>query len=476
MNIYNSRGKINQVLEEENVGMYMCGPTVYDKVHIGNLRTFLFGDIVYRTLKYFGKNVKNVMNITDVDDKILKKMDGSGLDELFKVTQHYEKLFIDNLTLLGVKLPEFHRVTDNMNLVIEMIEKLMECECAYQTNDGSVYYDTSKNNEIYKYFDIHINNDEYKSGREIIKSDGLKSKNDFVLWKSFNAEHDKYYDKNVFWDGGDILGYGRPGWHIECSAIASHYLDEVTLHLGGEDLKFPHHTNEVAQSESANPTKCFGKYWMHASYLNLKEENEEGELVDVKMSKSLGNVVYLEDLVKEYNPLVVRMYLNYKHYRRCFSFNKDDLESFVERVHDIYRTFARLKNFYGKNLQNSTLKKGFAENFEKTVTNHFKDNLRTDYAFDEWEKMCVTIRNSKRITKVECIRLSDAFERIDLIFGIMDWDAFNVDEETLNKVALRDELRKEKKYEETDRMRLEIQKKNVFEDDSSGYILFKKRF
>lgn len=468
--LYNSRSKTKETLEDDKIGMYMCGPTVYDKVHVGNLRTFLFGDVVYRTLKYFGKKVDYVMNITDVDDKIIKKVEnGKGLDGLVSLTTYYEKLFIESLKELHIQLPEFHKVTKNMHLVTKMIIELLDNECAYQTEDGSVYYDTSKNENLEKYFGIHLNNDDYEPERDIIKSEGLKNKNDFVLWKSFGS--DKFNEKNIFWDGGSVLGKGRPGWHIECSAIASGYLENVTLHLGGEDLIFPHHTNEIAQAESANSSKTFGKYWMHVSHLNLKSKTGDEE----KMSKSLGNVIYLQDLFRNYSSRIVRMYMNSKHYQRNFTFTFEELDCFIERIYDIYRTIARLQNFTKHNsTKPSTLPKNFVEELEKTITKKLLDNFQIGLAFEEWEKAATNIRNAKRISTKDCESILEIFRKVDQIFEIINWDVFEIDSDTIDLMKTRDNLRKEKRYEESDKIRKAIQKNYVFEDDVSGYILFRK--
>ena len=464
LRLFNSRSKTKELVLESKVGMYMCGPTVYNRVHMGNLRSFLMGDITYRVLMWLGKDVDYVMNITDVDDKIVKLVDpNQPIKSLLFLTRKYEKLFLDNLLTLGAILPRIHRVSDNMDSIVEMIKVLISNDSAYITPDGSVYYDVSKNPHIYDYFHIHIDNDNYVSGRNIIKSEGIKNSKDFVLWKSYQT--DKMKDKNVKWSVDGLVD-GRPGWHIECSAISKTHLDEVLIHLGGEDLKFPHHTNEIAQSESYDPTKVFGKYWLHVSYLQMGTE---------KMSKSIGNVIYLDDLVKKYHPIVIRMYIISKYYRKLFSFSHEELTDYIERVNDIYRTIGRLNNFVkGSCFGGTTLKNGFEESLNQSVTKHILDDFKIGAAFFEWEKYSTQIRNTKRIPRSDAESILSLFKNLDKVFGIIEWDRFNLSEGTKDKIEMRNILRKDKKYEEADQMRHEIQKDWILEDDSTGYIIFRK--
>ena len=464
LKLYNSRSRCIQDLEEDTIGMYMCGPTVYNRVHIGNLRSFLFGDIVYRVLLYLGKEVNYVMNITDVDDKIIKLVDPlRGMESLLEITLKYEKLFIHDLVTLHVLLPHFHRVSDNMDPIVNMVKDLVQNGSAYVTTDGSVYYDTSKNPHIYDYFHIHIDMEGYESNRDIIKSKGIKNNNDFVLWKSYKT--DKMKDKNIKWEVDGLVD-GRPGWHIECSAISKNHLGEVLIHLGGEDLRFPHHTNEIAQSESYDPSSVFGKYWLHVLYLQMEDE---------KMSKSLGNVIYLDDLVEDYHPIVVRMYIISKHYRRMFPFSRSELDDYVERVNDIYRTLSRLYNFIKLDTNKpSMLHKNFIQKLEKDVISYILDDLKVGRAFLALEKYSTQIRNVKRVTKDQAKDIIDVFKKLDRVFGIIEWDRFNISETVEEQIKTRDELRKEKKYEEADQMRRDIQIKWVLEDDSTGYIIFRK--
>jgi len=470
MKLFNSRSGTLETLNENDITMYMCGPTVYSRVHIGNLRSFLFGDIVYRTLSYMGKNVNYVMNITDVDDKIIKLVNNNipngsnnNANIMLELTRKYEDLFITDLKTLRIALPKFQRVSDNMDQIGHMILKLIETGDAYVTEDGSVYYDTSKNSHIYKYFNIHINNDNYESERNIMKSAGVKNINDFVLWKSY--ETDKLKNKGIKWKLPGLVE-GRPGWHIECSAISKKHLSNVLIHLGGEDLKFPHHTNEIAQSESYEPTNVFGKYWLHVSYLQMENE---------KMSKSLGNVVYLDDLVQKYHPIVIRLYIITKHYRKTLYFSHEELDKYVEKVNDIYRTISRLYNFIDNDKNNNkkgTLDKNFISNLEKDVIGSVLNDFNLNSGFSFWELYSSKIREVKTISKKDAISIINLFKEIDSIFDIIEWDRFDLTD-VQARLNLRNQLRKEKKYHEADEIRAEIQKEWILEDDSTGYIIFR---
>src|SRR3989338_1789039 len=303
MRIYNSRsGKIEEFkVNKENteVGIYICGPTVYNKVHIGNLRTFIVGDMTTKVLKYLGYKVKYIMNITDIDDKIMKSLkENATMEEMKQYTEKYKDLFVGDMETLKMTMPQIEKVTDNMDSVIEMIEKIVKKEYGYKTRDGSVYYDIGKDKNYGKGLKIKMNKmltaDQREGSRKILKNEDLRSENDFVLWK---IPHPDY--PLLAWDS--IYGKGRPGWHIECSAIAKKHLSHLHIHLGGEDLKFPHHTNEIAQCECGQDER-FGDFWMHVKFVRLD---------GLKISKSFGNTPYLDDIL--ILNLSLHISLNYPH-------------------------------------------------------------------------------------------------------------------------------------------------------------------
>jgi cysteinyl-tRNA synthetase len=305
--IYNTltKSKENfQPIKENEVGIYTCGPTVYNFVHIGNLRAYLFADILHRTFFYNGYSVKHIMNITDVDDKIIRDS-VSAKESIKDFTQKYIEAFFQDMKKLNINIDEyiFPLATDNIDGMVALIKKLMDKGFAYKASDGSVYYDISKFKDYGKLSGVdferdsqsRVNNDEYEK----------EEAHDFALWKAWDEK-----DGDVFWE--TELGKGRPGWHIECSVMSSANLGQpFDIHTGGIDLIFPHHENEIAQSEAANDKK-FVNYWMHNEFLMVDSQ---------RMGKSLGNVYSLSDIVgRDFSPLDFRYLTLGTHYRQKLNF------------------------------------------------------------------------------------------------------------------------------------------------------------
>jgi cysteinyl-tRNA synthetase len=299
----------------KKVGMYCCGPTVYDFAHIGNWRTFVFADLVRRYLEFKGYAVTHVMNITDVEDKIIKRVRETKTS-LREFTGKYEAAFFEDLKTLNCLEPhQTPRATEHIPEIIALIEKLVARGIAYQAADGSVYFSIEKYRGCGCTYGqlLKLNFDECAPANAPVKSDeyAKESVADFALWKARVPE-----DGDVFWPSP--WGEGRPGWHIECSAMSMKMLGEsFDLHLGGEDLKFPHHEDEIAQSEGATG-KPFVKYWLHGAHLLV-----EGK----KMSKSLGNFFTLRDLLaKGFTGREIRYLLLTAHYRETFNFTLEGLQ------------------------------------------------------------------------------------------------------------------------------------------------------
>ena len=288
--------------------MYNCGPTVYDYAHIGNFRTFILNDLLRRMFEYNKYDVNQVMNITDVDDKTIKRSQDERvtLDEL---TRKYEKIFFGDLKSLNIKTPkETPRATESMADMILLIETLLEKGVAYKSSDG-IYFNISKSKDYGKLANLNLEN----SARERVANDEYDKENprDFSLWKFHTTE-----DGDVLYEAP--FGKGRPGWHIECSAMSMRELGEtLDIHTGGQDLIFPHHTNEIAQSEGVTGKK-FANYWVHGGFITV-----DGK----KMSKSLGNIVTLETLrEKNIDPLAYRYFVLGAHYSTLLNFTWDALE------------------------------------------------------------------------------------------------------------------------------------------------------
>jgi cysteinyl-tRNA synthetase len=305
------------------VSLYCCGPTVYYYVHLGNLRAFMFYDLLRRYLKYRGYEVTQVMNITDVDDKIIRDAKKSG-KPWREFVRYYEDAFIADLKTLNIELPEIMpHATTEINQMVAIIDKLIKSEHAYRTEKGDIYFRIASFPDYGKL--AHLDERTLKSGASgrMTRADEYDkdSASDFALWKAYDPE-----DGDVFWETS--LGKGRPGWHIECSAMAAHYLGpSFDIHCGGIDLIFPHHTNEIAQSECAHGGKTLARWWMHNGHLII-----DGK----KMSKSLKNFYFLRDLIeKNLDPLAIRFELLKTHYRAQLDFR---LDTMVQGAHS-YRKF-----------------------------------------------------------------------------------------------------------------------------------------
>ncbi|MDA4134945.1 MAG: cysteine--tRNA ligase, partial [Thaumarchaeota archaeon] len=331
LHLYNSLGrKVTPFapLREGEVRMYTCGPTVWNYAHIGNFRTFVFEDVLRRYLKFKGYRVTQVMNITDVEDKIIKGMKQSG-KSLEDLTTFYERAFMEDLTTLNIERAEFYpRATKHIPEMVDLIKTLMQKGYAYRADDGSVYYDVSK---FEKYGELSgIRPSQLVAGARVKNDSYDKDQaNDFALWKAWDED-----DGEVFWE--TELGKGRPGWHIECSAMSMKYLGETfDIHTGGIDNRFPHHENEIAQSEAATG-KEFVRTWLHSDFLNVSGE---------EMHKSVGNVVTLRQLTeKGWKPRAIRLFLIGAHYRDKLDLTDESLQQAKSNIARIDAFSSRLRD------------------------------------------------------------------------------------------------------------------------------------
>ncbi len=310
-------------IEEGKVKMYVCGPTVYNYIHIGNSRPVIVYDTVRRYFQYAGYEVKFVSNFTDVDDKIIKAANELG-EEVFELTERFIAAYFDDITALGCKKADAHpRVTDHMDDIIEFIKVLIDKGYAYESQ-GDVYYRTRKFNGYGKL--SHQSIDDLQVGARIEVGEKKEDPLDFALWKAAKPGE-------IYWSSP--WGDGRPGWHIECSVMAREHLgDTIDIHAGGQDLTFPHHENEIAQSEAHND-KTFANYWMHNGYINIDNE---------KMSKSLGNFVLVNDIRKQIDPQVLRFFMLSVHYRHPINFAQDLVESAKNGLERIRTAYANVQH------------------------------------------------------------------------------------------------------------------------------------
>ena len=333
------------------VKMYSCGPTVYNYFHIGNARPFIIFDTLRRYLEYSGYKVKFVQNFTDIDDKMINKANELGIT-VRELADKYIAEYFKDAEGLGIHRATVHpRATENIDAIIEIISKLVESGYAYNV-DGDVYYSTKKFSEYGKL--SHQPLEELESGARIDVSEDKRDPMDFALWK-------KQKPGEPAWKSP--WGMGRPGWHIECSAMANKYLDKsIDIHSGGQDLIFPHHENEIAQSEAANGC-TFANYWVHNGYINVDNK---------KMSKSLGNFFTVRDVAKEFDYEVIRFFMLSAHYRSPINFSKDLMESAKSSLGRIYTCIENLE-FLSQNAQNANLRDS-EEDSVKTLSG-YKDKF-----------------------------------------------------------------------------------------------------
>jgi cysteinyl-tRNA synthetase len=450
-------------LKGNEVGMYTCGPTVYDYAHIGNFRAFVFEDLLRRFLEFKGFKVKHVMNLTDVDDKTIAGAQREK-KKLNDYTAKYTQAFNEDLKALNCLPPTSQpRATEKIKLMQDLIAKLIEKGIAYE-NKGSVYYRVSKFQGYGKLSKKRLEMN-VKGASERMDSDEYESKEeatDFVLWKSAKEGE---VELGAAWDSP--WGKGRPGWHIECSAMSMEALGETfDIHAGGEDLVFPHHENEIAQSEGATG-KPFVKYWLHCRFLLVNGE---------KMSKSKGNFYTLRDLLaKGYDPMAIRYTLLATHYRQQVNFTEEGVKASKEalkRIRDFWYRVSFGAMEQGSKVTGgrlSTLVKATRENFNKALANdlNVSEALGQIFAF-------IKLGNGipgDEITQKE-FKEADAFlNEIDNVLGVFS-RAFFVNEipnDIKDLVAARNKARQEKKYDQSDEMRDEARKNGyILEDAKDG--------
>jgi cysteinyl-tRNA synthetase len=440
------------------VRMYCCGPTVYDFGHIGNFRTFVFTDLVRRYLQFRGFEVTHVMNITDVEDKIIKRVRETGLG-LREYVSKYEDAFLEDLQTLGCLRPHhLPRATEHIAEMIRIIEALVKRGIAYQAADGSVYFSIEKYQDCGCRYGqlVNLNFDQMRVGERVASDEYTKdSLADFALWKARVPE-----DGAVFWPSP--WGEGRPGWHIECSAMSMKILGpSFDLHLGGEDLAFPHHEDEIAQSEGAGwqaPGERFVKYWLHGAHLLV-----EGK----KMSKSLGNFFTLRDLLaKGYSGREVRYLLLTAHYRETFNFTLKGLDDARSALARLDECLGKLTELAGGSSAPADLK--LVDAFTKALD----DDLNVSGAWGivfEWVREINTLLAANQLNAAQAARALEAWERIDSVFGLGRKRTAEVPPEIQALLEQRQAARKAKDFQRSDAVRDELKAKGwLIEDTPKG--------
>ncbi len=444
-------------LKNKIAHIYTCGPTVYNYAHIGNFRSYLAADFLRRTLEYFGYKVKQVKNITDVGHLTKDDLD-EGEDKIEKtarqkkltpeaIARFYEKAFFEDEAKLNIeKAAVYPRATEHVQEMIKATEKLLKKGYAYQ-KDGAVFFDVSKFSAYGKLSGNTLK--KLDAGHRVSCDRGKKSPFDFYLWRPADTKH------LMRWPSP--WGEGYPGWHIECSVMSRKYLgDTLDIHTGGEDNIFPHHENEIAQSEALTGKK-FVNYWFHARYLLVNGE---------KMSKSKGNFYTLRDLEeKGYDPLSFRFLAFSAHYRSHLDFSLKALEQSRKNIATIKELLRRLNNIpstKGAKQGKSQSVKTLAEKFKKDFDDALRDDLNTPLALSHLLSFISelnTLIDKSALRASDIAFLKNLIYEIDKVLGLGLKQKESIPQEIKDLAKKRQELRLEKKFEEADKVRVEIEKR-----------------
>ncbi|MFH1688562.1 MAG: cysteine--tRNA ligase [bacterium] len=446
-------------LEEGHVRMYTCGPTVYDFAHIGNFRAYVFEDLLRRYLKYKGYRVTQVMNLTDIDDKTIRDSQAEGIP-LKQYTDRYTKAFFEDLDSLGIERAEHYpAATDHIEEMVQIIKMLAEKGIAYEV-DGNWYFSIAKFPDYGKL--AHIDLEGMKAGARVAADEYEKdSVSDFALWKAWDEA-----DGDVFWE--TELGKGRPGWHIECSAMSTKYLgNHFDIHTGGVDNMFPHHENEIAQTEGATGEK-FVNYWMHCEYLIV-----EGR----KMSKSLGNFYTLRDLMnKGYPAKAVRFLLLATHYRQQLNFTFQGLEAAghaLERFNDFVANLAAFEGGESSGEADEVIAKA-ADGFEQSLDDDLNVSGAMGSVFD-FIRDINRLKADGQLSAGERDRALALVRRFDAVLNFIEVANGVLDDEVEALIEQRTEARKNKDFALSDKIRDDLLAKGIVLEDTPQGVRWKRR-
>ena len=443
----------------KEIGLYVCGPTVYGPGHIGHARTYSAFDLIRRYLEFSGFKVNYVVNITDVHDDMIKTANKQGIT-IFELADKNIELFMKDLEELGVKKPTMMpRVTEHIKEIIEMVKTLKEKGFAYETDDG-VYFAINKFEDYGKLSNLNLKD---RVGGTRVETDKYDKDNpmDFALWKKSKPNEPSWPSP---W------GKGRPGWHIECSAMSTKYLGkQFDMHGGAVDLVFPHHENEIAQSECTYGVKPFVKYWLHAGFLNVNGE---------KMSKSLGNFITIPELIEKFNPKAFRYFIASLHYRSRIDFNDSAIALAQKNLDKWNNLIQELLNFEGEkeNSEVSNLILEARKGFVEAMDNDF--NLPNAWpTLYEFQSKINSLISSKQFSKKNAEEVLSFLKELNEIFVF--WDFEKKQEEKLSNelmelIEKREAFRKEKNWAESDKIRDQLKEQGIELLDTPEGVKWKK--
>ena len=438
-NLSNKKEKFVPI-DEKNIGMYVCGPTVYDDPHIGNARPIVIFDILFKILKNKYSSVTYVRNITDVDDKIIKSSNEKKIS-ISDLTQTVIKSFSEDCNYLNCEIPTAQpKATEHIDLMIEMVSELIKKGFAYE-NNKHVYFEVKKFDDYGQLSNKKL--EELIAGSRIEVSDNKKNSEDFVLWKP-SSENEPSWDSP--W------GKGRPGWHLECSAMSKKFLgNEFDIHGGGIDLIFPHHENEIAQSRCANDTKVFANYWLHNAFITMSNE---------KMAKSQGNILKIKDFRGKVSGQVLRLALISAHYKQPLDWNDkllDDCQNTIDKWYNAYLPSNKeLEDEIIQPLYDDINTPGYIANLHKLYDKANKGNDADKQIFNSACNFIGLLQETKE-------------EWLDYKKGKIDISETEIE----NKIELRNKARADKNYAEADNIRDYLLDKGVLIEDKDGKTIWK---
>ncbi|GGI39757.1 cysteine--tRNA ligase [Mammaliicoccus stepanovicii] len=448
-------------IEEGKVKMYVCGPTVYNYIHIGNARSTVAFDVVRRYLEYRGYEVEYVSNFTDVDDKLIRTANELG-ETVPEIADRFIEAFYEDTGALNCKRGTSNpRVMDHMDDIIQFIKVLVDKGYAYESG-GDVYYRT-------RHFDgygklSHQSIDDLKVGARIESGEQKEDDLDFALWKQAKPGEIKWESP---W------GEGRPGWHIECSVMAQVHLgDTIDIHAGGTDLQFPHHENEIAQSEAHNDT-TFANYWMHNGFVNINNE---------KMSKSLGNFILVHDIIKEIDPDVLRFFMVGAHYRSPVNYDLDLVQAAkkgLERIRNSYLALTERKELAIKDEDSSDYYIKGIDQVLKDFEMYMDDDFNTANAITAWYDLN-KLANKYLLENTTSVRTIQYFEEVYQIFSdvlgvpLVGQTQQLLDEEIEKLIEERNAARKSKDFKRADEIRDMLKEQNIILEDTAQGVRFRR--
>lgn len=471
MKVYNTLTRRKEEfipLEENKLKMYVCGPTVYDYIHIGNARPLVVFDCFHRFMKYMGYDVDYVVNFTDIDDKIINRANEEGV-EFNKISEKYIEAFNENARSLNLLEEETQhpRCTAHIDDIINFVQGLIDKGAAYEAEDA-VYFDVSNFKGYGELSDKNV--EDLRSGARISINDKKDDPVDFAVWKKRKEQSEPAWDSP--W------GPGRPGWHIECSAMSKSLLGEsIDIHAGGSDLEFPHHENERAQSETLTG-KTFANYWMHNGMITVSSKDGKQE----KMSKSLGNFFRLIDIEKEFDLIIVRMWLISAHYRSPINFSREVMVQSKAGYERLMNAKHEMERYIEHAMENEKSEEEITlleetEKYRQEFIKVMSDDLNTADALTALYDIA-KLSNSKlseKISKPVLLEIYDIYTRLLDVLGLEDRKDDSFDDERIKQmIEEREEARKSKDYAKADAIRNELKEMGIILKDTSTGVVWER--